>query len=100
MAGRSETVVITPANGRQSPLHVKLAVVKGRRVRGRKQLRDEFVQRRGSRRPSVFISGRARDLEPLSDVVGEQKGNLRLLLLEKDVSRPVREFLQTLFRTV
>jgi hypothetical protein len=73
--------------------------IPGRRIRSQAALRRIYLEQRGTRRPALFVSRRARDLAPLAGVAHQEKGNLRLLLFE-EISCARREFLQTLFRTV
>jgi hypothetical protein len=73
--------------------------IAGVRIRSKSALKTTFLKERGTRRPSIFVSYRAKDFAPLAKVANEEKGNLRLLLLE-EVSDSRREYLQTLFRTV
>ncbi|MGH7554337.1 MAG: helix-turn-helix domain-containing protein, partial [Longimicrobiales bacterium] len=65
-----------------------------------KALKEEVVRCRGTRKLSIFISFDADDLAPLGDVAQEEKGNLRLLVLDRKLTQPRREFLGTVFRTV
>lgn len=74
-------------------------LVAGHRLRSPEALRSAFLEERGARRPSLFISPTAADLGALVDVAHDERGNLRLLVFE-DVSPTRKEFLQTLFRTV
>lgn len=73
--------------------------VSGERIRSKKALKTIFLEQRGTRRPSVFVSWKAHDFASLAEVAHEEKGNLRLLVLE-ELSPPRKEYLQTLFRTV
>lgn len=73
--------------------------IKGSRIRTHKELRSAFLNERGTRRPTVFISSTAKHLAPLAHMAHHEGGNLRLFVWEK-VSSERREYLQTLFRTV
>jgi DNA-binding Xre family transcriptional regulator len=89
-----ETFVIELSAQRTHSLRIA-----GRRIRSQKALKAIFLEERGARRPSVFVSSTATQLAALADVAHEERGNLRLFLFE-DVSPGRKEFLQTLFRTV
>lgn len=73
--------------------------IAGRRIRSQRDLKSVFLEERGARRPSLFVSWSARSLAPLVEVAHDERGNLRLLLFEQ-ISADRREYLQTLFRTV
>jgi len=75
------------------------ARIAGRRIRSKNELKSTFLNERGARRPTLFVSWTAEALAPLSTVAHEEKGNLRLLLLEQ-LSPARKEHWQTLFRTV
>ena len=85
-----------PRKGRTKPTKDKASArryahqITGERIRSKKALRTIFLEQRGTRRPSVFVSWKARDLASLSEVVHEEKGNLRLLVLE-ELSPPRKE---------
>lgn len=88
--------------GAMASRHVRKAQARritGRRITTHKDLRSAFLEERGARRPSVFVSWSAGNLAPLADVVHEERGNLRLLLFD-EVTPARKEYLQTLFRTV
>jgi hypothetical protein len=73
--------------------------IAGRRIRSERALKSVFLEERGARRPSLFVSSTATHLAALAGVAHQERGNLRLFLFEQ-VSPERREYLQTLFRTV
>lgn len=91
---RSDTVMV----GFRPPWGLQLCA--DRTVGDPEELRAEYLERRGDRRRDVWIAGSADCFQDLRTVVTEPKGNLRLLLLDPELPKVRKEFLDTLFEYV
>lgn len=95
-----DNIVLVTSTKRATAVRGRPLRLRARRIQSKKMLREEFLRRRSTRRVNLFVSHCADDLGALADLAGEQKGNVRLLILEESLTQPRREFLETIFRTV